>query len=210
MKPALATLPSSRGPILIVERGRLHPIHFDSVEEAERFLNGWRDEAEGMAALRSAARELPGVGDGALGRDDAVVRAVARAVVAGSIVLIEPTVQVPPMPIRRTTTSSSSSSSQGSARAAIAAQQAAAPAAPAAPAAVPAAPAANLPALKEVSIEGAEVLPEVLQAMDQIDLALAEVEEVGTSLAPAPDGVPAIADEMSGAVGAVQDRLGSV
>lgn len=209
MKPALATLPSTRGPVLIVERGRLRPLDFDSIEEAERFLLGWRDDAEGMAALRSAARELPGVGDGTLGRDEAVIRAVARAVVSGAIVLIEPTVRVPPMPIRTTrAAAASSSSSQGSARAAIAAQQAAAPVDTPAPAAAP--PAADLEQLEEVSVEGAEVLPEVLEAMDQIDAALAEVEEMGTTLAPAPDGVPNVAAEMGDAASAVQDRLGSV
>lgn len=81
-------------------------------------------------------------------------------------------------------------------RAAAAVPAAAVPAA-AVPAAavIPAVP-PLLPLLEEVQIEGAEVLPEIMQTLEQIDLTMASIDLAAVSLEPAPSGVPAIGSAM--------------
>jgi hypothetical protein len=69
--------------------------------------------------------------------------------------------------------------------------RAAAPAAAAIPAVPP-----LLPLLEEVQIEGAEVLPEIMQTLEQIDLTMASIDLASVSLEPAPSGVPAIGSAM--------------
>jgi hypothetical protein len=53
-----------------------------------------------------------------------------------------------------------------------------------------------LPLLEEVQIEGAEVLPEIMQTLEQIDLTMASIDLAAVSLEPAPSGVPAIGSAM--------------
>jgi hypothetical protein len=53
-----------------------------------------------------------------------------------------------------------------------------------------------LSALEETQIEGAEVLPEILQTLEQIDLTLAGIDLASVSLEPAPSKVPQISTSM--------------
>jgi hypothetical protein len=73
---------------------------------------------------------------------------------------------------------------------------------PDAPAVVP-----LLPTLETVQIEGAEVLPEVDQTLEQIDVAIGTMDQASVSLAPAPTKVPQITTAMTDASGAVTKTL---
>jgi len=86
---------------------------------------------------------------------------------------------------------------------------AASPAPAAAAAAVPEMP-PLLPLLEEVQIEGAEVLPEIMQTLEQIDLTMAGIDLAAVSLEPAPSGVPAIGSAMQQASGSVTSTLDSM
>lgn len=65
----------------------------------------------------------------------------------------------------------------------------------------------TLPALEEVQIEGAEVLPEVDQSLDQIGLAIGTMDGASVSLAPAPTKVPTITTAMTEASSAITKAL---
>jgi len=64
-----------------------------------------------------------------------------------------------------------------------------------------------LPALEEVQMEGATVLPEVDQTMEQIDAAMGSMDQANASLQPAPSKVPQINDAMKSASGSVTQAL---
>ncbi len=95
------------------------------------------------------------------------------------------------------------------------------PAAPVAPAVVepPAVPVAQLlaplstpaplllPVLEEVQMEGAEVLPEIEQSLEQVELTIGEIKVAPVSLAPAPSKVPAIETAMTEAAASVTTTL---
>lgn len=51
--------------------------------------------------------------------------------------------------------------------------------------------------LEEVQIEGADVMPEVEQSLDQINAAIGNVDGVQASLAPTPDKVPEVKAAMT-------------
>ncbi len=54
-----------------------------------------------------------------------------------------------------------------------------------------------LPALESVQIEGAEVIPEVNQSLEQISLSLESIDGVAVSLAPTPSKVPEVKESMT-------------
>jgi hypothetical protein len=64
-----------------------------------------------------------------------------------------------------------------------------------------------LPTLETVQIEGAEVLPEVDQTLEQIDVAIGTMDKASVSLAPAPTKVPLITTAMTDASGAVTKTI---
>jgi len=72
------------------------------------------------------------------------------------------------------------------------------------------APPLLLPLLEEVQIEGAEVLPEIMQTLEQIDLTMAGIDLATVSLEPAPSGVPAIGSAMQQASSSVTASLGAM
>jgi len=53
-----------------------------------------------------------------------------------------------------------------------------------------------LDVLEEVQIEGAEVLPEVQQSLDQISVTLGSVKSASTSMEPVPNKVPEVKTAM--------------
>ena len=56
-----------------------------------------------------------------------------------------------------------------------------------------------LPVLEEVQMEGAEVLPEIEQALDNIESTMGNVDTASVSLTPAPSKVPEIQTAMTNA-----------
>ena len=64
-----------------------------------------------------------------------------------------------------------------------------------------------LPALEEIRIEGAEVLPELDQAMAQVEASIASVDTAGASLEPAPSKVADIQSAMGTAAAASAQDL---
>ncbi len=120
--------------------------------------------------------------------DDEVIEEVARRLLNGSLQLMEmfePRVEVPTTPQEK-----------------AAEEEAPAVYIPAAAMATPTAPAVVvpevplLPLLEEVQIEGAIVLPEIMQTLAQIDLTLGGISLATVSLEPAPSGVPPINSAM--------------
>ena len=67
-----------------------------------------------------------------------------------------------------------------------------------------------LPVVEEVQIEGAEVLPEIDQTLEQIELTMASIAEVTVSLEPVPLKVPLIQKSMNDASAAVDKTLGDL
>jgi hypothetical protein len=67
-----------------------------------------------------------------------------------------------------------------------------------------------LVALADVQIEGAQVLPEVLQTMEQIDLTMTQVNLATASLEPTPSGVPAIGAAITDASGSITSTLAAL
>ena len=64
-----------------------------------------------------------------------------------------------------------------------------------------------LPVLEELQIEGAEVLPEIDQSLEQIDLTMASIDSAGVSLKPTPQKIAAIDTTMTEAGKAVDQTL---
>ena len=64
-----------------------------------------------------------------------------------------------------------------------------------------------LDVLEDVQIEGAEVLPEVQQSLDQISNTLGSVQGASSSLAPAPNKVPDVKTAMDSTSAEITDAL---
>ncbi len=160
----------------------LTPIEFHSHGDAVLYLRYWKRDAGAMASLRTA---LARVRQGPIHRlsDDQVIEALASYLAHGELVGVAEGERLEPDNTPITGTSS------------------AAAAAAAAPADVvsAAAPASMLPQLEVVQIEGAEVLPEVLQTLDELEVALGTISVATVSLEPTPSGVSAINTELTGA-----------
>ena len=76
--------------------------------------------------------------------------------------------------------------------------------------AAPPAPPPLLPLLEELQIEGAEVLPEITQTLEQIDVTIAGIGSATVSLAPAPSKIPAINTSMQSSSTSITDTLGAL
>lgn len=161
-------------------------IRFRQHADAASYLRKHRGRPGLIAALRQMLAEHHHLQVRRLS-DDEVIDEVARRLVNGSLQLMEmfePRVEAP------TTSQEEEPAEEEPAVYMPAAAMAAAPAA-----AVPEEP-PLLPLLEEVQIEGAEVLPEIMQTLEQIDLTLAKIDIASVSLEPAPSGVPPISSAM--------------
>ena len=67
-----------------------------------------------------------------------------------------------------------------------------------------------LPILQTVQIEGAEVLPEIMQTLNNVKLAIGSIDLASLSLAPAPSKVPQIQTAMTDASTAITTALGDL
>lgn len=74
----------------------------------------------------------------------------------------------------------------------------------------PPTPAPLLPLLEEVQIEGAKVLPEVWETLEQIDLTMGTLDLAGVSLEPAPSGVAPISEGMQQASATITATIDSL
>jgi hypothetical protein len=77
--------------------------------------------------------------------------------------------------------------------------------------AVPALPVVPLlPALEEVQMEGAEVLPEIEESLDNINSSLGSVDTASVSMTPAPSKVPEIQTSMTSASSNITSTLNAL
>lgn len=169
-------------------------------EDAEAYLQGWKNEPSGMESLRYTLRRCERGAAVATLSDDDVIRAIATHIVSGQLVLTE---SAPPIPVATSFPAESSSSSSASAVSAAAAALIAK-----LPTAIP--PKLELPvlpALLETQIEGAKVLPEVLQTLAQLDETMSKVNLAGVSLEPTPSGVPGISEKLKDASSSITNTL---
>jgi hypothetical protein len=174
-------------------------VTFRRVEEAEAYLRFWAGEAGAMVDLRHVLwRREPGAVPATFS-NQRVLHALARLIVNGTLVITESRIDVP------RPAGESSASAAASAAAPAAATIPISPVTPPAPPAVPA-----LVALADVQIEGAQVLPEVLQTMEQIDLTMTQVNLATASLEPTPSGVPAIGAAITDASGSITSTLAAL
>lgn len=67
-----------------------------------------------------------------------------------------------------------------------------------------------LPALEDIRIEGAEVLPELNQSLEQVQATIATIGSASLSLDPAPSKVAAIKDALSAATAKTNATLGEL
>jgi hypothetical protein len=172
---------------------------FLSVDNAEAYLRFWAGESGAMVVLRrTLERRAPGVTPYGFS-DQRVLHALAQLMVSGALVVFERRIDVP---------RAAGESSVTAAATTAAPAAASIPVSPVTPPVVPAVPV--LDALDDVQIEGAQVLPEVLQTIEQIDLTMAQLSLATASLAPTPSGVPAIGTAISGASGSITSTLGDL
>lgn len=164
---------------------------FRRADDALHYLRHWRDDGAALRELRLALQRLE-PSTWVFGHtDDRVLQALAGALAQGALIASEsplpaPRAGLPGVP--------------------------APPAPAAAPLAMTVAPIKPpvpplLPVLEEVQIEGAEVLPEIMQSLEQIDITLGEIKIAPVSLAPTPSKIPEIESAMSAASGDVTRTL---
>lgn len=67
-----------------------------------------------------------------------------------------------------------------------------------------------LPVLEEIQMEGAEVLPEIEQTLENIESTMGSVDMASLSLAPAPSQVPQIQTAMTNASSAITGTLNAL
>jgi hypothetical protein len=169
-------------------------IRYHRHAEAVNYLRQQREQPGLTAALRQALADYTRMDVGRLS-DKGVIEEVERRLLNGSLQLME-------MSAPRTrgrTTLSQEAEGEGPAAVSAASVIAAAAQAAAAP--------SVLPLLEEAQIEGAEVLPEIMQTLEQIDLTMAKIDLANVSLEPTPSGVPAISSAMQQASSSVTTSL---
>ena len=171
-------------------------IRYHRYAEAVRYLRQNRDRPGLADALRRELARHSRIEVAGLS-DDEVMQEVERRLLHGSLQLME---MFEPKRKGRTTPPAEEAQAEP-----IIVPAAAAAAAVEAPAAPP-----LLPLLEEVQIEGAEVLPEIMQTLEQIDLTMAGINLAGVSLEPAPSGVPAIGAAMQQASSSITASLGAM
>ena len=172
-------------------------IRYHRDAEAVHYLQENRDEPGLIDALRKGLAVHTHIEEGRLS-DESVIAEVERRLLNGSLQLME---MFAPRITGRTTPPQEQEEEQPIA-VPVAAVIAAATQVPAAP--------PLLPLLEEVQIEGAEVMPEIMQTLEQIDLTMAKIDLANVSLEPTPSGVPAIGSAMQRASNSITTSLGEM
>jgi hypothetical protein len=168
-------------------------LDFADAAAASNWLRPWAGDVGATMALRAALQRAEPAAPLFDCSDEDIFQRVAERLARGALVAIE---SARP-PVR------------------MVMPAAPAPAAVAEPPAVPITellappptPAPLLPALEEVQIEGAEVLPEIEQSLEQVDITIGEIKLAPVSLEPTPSKVPAIQDALTQATTAVTGTL---
>ncbi len=177
---------------------------FKRQDDAETFLRGLRLEPGAMGELRHVLSRADRSATLFRMHDDDVIRALGHALVTGSVIATESS-------RTKYTGDPESMSSPASSIDAAAAPTAPAPLAPGTAALVlDALPEDILPLLEDVQIAGAQVLPEILETLEQIDLTMEKLSLAMASLAPTPSGVPAITAGMTAASASITSTLGEL
>jgi hypothetical protein len=204
MSPPLAILPRHSATILLRRRQVTAPtdteergpsLRFSTVEDADAYLSFWLGDGGAMSRLRHVLRELGRAGAVSRNSDREVVHALAVDAADGALELVEHDSPHSYLDVR--TAFRRAAAREAAARAARSATRAAVGWPASAVAAPPSAPPGLLPLLEEARIEGAQVMPEILQTLEQIDASLGSLQLASVSLEPTPTGVPAISDAMT-------------
>ncbi|MGE3349638.1 MAG: hypothetical protein AB7I35_19595 [Ramlibacter sp.] len=161
-------------------------------DEAERYLRFWQADASALRELRQALQRLEPSTWVFSYPDERVIQTLAARLVQGALILTES--PLPPQPAGLPGVPAPPATS-----APAPLMQALAPIKPPVP--------PLLPILEEVQIEGAEVLPEIMQSLEQIDLTLGELKLAPVSLAPTPSKIPEINTAMRTASSSVTTTL---
>lgn len=206
MKPPLAILDRPHGSVTLREGGGDGPRHHANLfghtshgrESARIWLAYWLADHASMSRLRQVLHECEPGRSVVRSTDHQVLDALADLLVSGALEAVE-------------TGAPRDFLDVGAAfrQAAAAAQPAPRPPVPPPPPPVPAAP-PLLPRLEDVQIEGAEVLPEILQTLEQVEAGLGSLELATVSLEPTPSAVLQITTAMTSAAADVTDRMGEL
>ena len=174
---------------------------FSRQDDAETYLRSLRTEPGAMGDLRRVIARADHSVTLSRMSDDEVIRALGHALVTGAVIVTESA-------RTKFTGEQQSTSSAASEMDAAPAPTAPGVLAPATPALVlDAIPEIVLPLLEEVQIAGAQVLPEILATLEQIDLTMEKLSLAMASLAPTPSGVPAITAGMTAASASITSTL---
>jgi hypothetical protein len=190
LQDRFSALPSSRDPALAFGRS----------DEAESYLGFWASEPAAVASLRYALYRCEHSPSVFSLSDRQVIQALSARLAQGVLLLTEG---------GRTSEGGGWPSMPASA-AAVSGAMAASAAAPINLNHLPATPTPPpplLPLLEELQIEGAEVLPEIEQTLEQIDLTMGSIDLAGVSLEPTPSKVPLIEAAMTDASSSVTKTL---
>lgn len=219
MKPPLATLRHIQGAVVIQERGQSPAapegaleiaMRFGSRTEARSFLAFWLRNPGAMSQLRQALQQSGTAGEISSSTDEQVLDALAGQLLAREI-------EVMPRRERAKFLDVRAAFAKVAAAAAAAATtdvpadvvRDAPPAAPPPPPPPPPEP-PLLPLLEEVQIEGAEVLPEINQTLEQIDATMSILEKIAAAVGATPDDIPAVAEKMADASSEITEELGKL
>lgn len=179
-------------------------LRFLDLQSASDYLRFWLRDTAAMSLLRQAL--LLSSHWLAVSRccDHQVIRAVASQLVSGTLILVER--RIPPAMVDVPCGHSSESQRTDAHRSSTdMGQKSSARSSSPKRGSLPV-----LPALEDVQIEGAYVLPEILQTLEQIDVSISNVQLASVSLEPAPSGVPPIKDSMQKSKAAVTSTLDSL
>lgn len=184
LQDRFSTLPSTRGPALA----------FDRADEADAYLGFWKTEAAALAALRYALYRCEHSPAVFAFSDQQVIQALSAKLAHGALLLTESNAPPtgggwPQLPTVVAATPDSTTLINLNTL----------------PDKPPVPP--LLPLLEELQIEGAEVLPEIEQTLEQIDLTMGNIDLAAVSLAPTPSKVPLIETAMTDASHSVTQTL---
>lgn len=163
------------------------PLRFSGIEDAERYLRFWLSDGAAMSQFRMALHDSGHSGLVGHRSDHEVTSALASKLLSRSLVLVEEGPPIRPLTVAWTVSTAAPLSEPPPVTVEVRAPKKPAVTPPALP---------LLPLLEEVQIEGAKVLPEVLQTLEQIDLTMGSLDLAGVSLEPAPSGVASISQGM--------------
>ncbi len=191
LQDRFSSLPSGRSPALA----------FGRPDEADAYLSFWKTDAAAVSALRYALYRCEHSPSVFSLSDRQVIQALSSKLAHGALLLTEGSAPSagggwPTMP----------ASAAPAVSGAMAASTAATINLNRLPA-TPTPPPALLPLLEELQIEGAEVLPEIEQTLEQIDLTMGSIDLAGVSLEPTPSKVPLIEKAMTDASTSVTKTL---